>query len=158
MCVYVWGWERWRVNTLWNWWGALSCTCGSNQIITSPLHLCRVQEIILWLLHHCLLMEAFWIILYMYWTWYNLKSVNITSKTFLMLLCHLWNAVTNDFIFQVCKKAFANIHGISDKKIRTLCIKHEQNILFPRDNRGRHRNRPKKVGLWNVGTVCSYAD
>ncbi|KAG0698537.1 hypothetical protein GWK47_026015 [Chionoecetes opilio] len=46
---------------------------------------------------------------------------------------------------QVCKKAFANIHGISDKKIRTLCIKHEQNILFPRDNRGRHRNRPKKV-------------
>ncbi|CAL4105306.1 unnamed protein product, partial [Meganyctiphanes norvegica] len=44
-----------------------------------------------------------------------------------------------------CKKAFANIHGISDKKIRTLCIKHEQNILFPRDNRGRHRNRPKKV-------------
>ncbi|KAG7175562.1 hypothetical protein Hamer_G025513 [Homarus americanus] len=45
---------------------------------------------------------------------------------------------------QVCKKAFANIHGISDKKIRTLCIKHEQNILFPRDNRGRHRNRPKK--------------
>ncbi|XP_037779592.1 uncharacterized protein LOC119576110 [Penaeus monodon] len=46
---------------------------------------------------------------------------------------------------QVCKKAFANIHGISDKKIRTLCIKHEQNILFPRDNRGRHKNRPKKV-------------
>ncbi|XP_064079025.1 uncharacterized protein LOC135196261 [Macrobrachium nipponense] len=46
---------------------------------------------------------------------------------------------------QVCKKAFANIHGISDKKIRTLCIKHEQNILFPKDNRGRHQNRPKKV-------------
>ncbi|XP_018015946.1 uncharacterized protein LOC108672734 isoform X2 [Hyalella azteca] len=46
---------------------------------------------------------------------------------------------------QVCKRAFASIHGISDKKIRTLCLKHEQNVMFPRDNRGKHCNRPKKV-------------
>ncbi|KAF2352110.1 hypothetical protein FHG87_017137 [Trinorchestia longiramus] len=46
---------------------------------------------------------------------------------------------------QVCKRAFASIHSISDKKIRTLCLKHEQSVMFPRDNRGRHCNRPKKV-------------
>jgi len=46
---------------------------------------------------------------------------------------------------QVCKQAFANIHAISFKKIRTLSQKLYQNVMFPRDQRGKHGNRPSKI-------------
>lgn len=45
----------------------------------------------------------------------------------------------------VCKVAFARIHAISAKKIRGLCEKLDQNILFPKDGRGKHSNRPQKI-------------
>lgn len=45
----------------------------------------------------------------------------------------------------VCKVAFARIHSISAKKIRGLCEKLDQNILFPKDGRGKHTNRPQKI-------------
>jgi len=45
----------------------------------------------------------------------------------------------------VCKVAFARIHAISAKKIRGLCEKLDQNILFPKDGRGKHTNRPQKI-------------
>jgi hypothetical protein len=48
---------------------------------------------------------------------------------------------------QICKEAFANIHGISMNKIRVICGKIEQNITDPSDERGRHGNRPNKVSL-----------
>ncbi|KAF0293896.1 hypothetical protein FJT64_008387 [Amphibalanus amphitrite] len=44
---------------------------------------------------------------------------------------------------QVCKQAFANIHAITFKKIRMLSQKLDQNIMFPRDQRGKHMNRRK---------------
>jgi len=46
---------------------------------------------------------------------------------------------------QICRLAFAHIHGISPHKIRILCQKQDQNIMFPRDGRGKHDNRPRKV-------------
>nr|CAD7448541.1 unnamed protein product [Timema bartmani] len=46
---------------------------------------------------------------------------------------------------QICRLAFAHIHGISPHKIRILCQKQDQNIMFPRDGRGRHENRPRKI-------------
>lgn len=46
---------------------------------------------------------------------------------------------------QVCKLAFAHIHAVSFRKIRTLSEKLDQNILFPRDGRGKHDNRPTKI-------------
>ena len=44
---------------------------------------------------------------------------------------------------QICKQAFANIHAITFKKIRMLSQKLDQNIMFPRDQRGKHMNRRK---------------
>ncbi|KAK7874457.1 hypothetical protein R5R35_001547 [Gryllus longicercus] len=46
---------------------------------------------------------------------------------------------------QVCKMAFAHIHAISFRKIRTLSEKLDQNILYPRDGRGKHDNRPTRT-------------
>ncbi|GLH05514.1 uncharacterized protein GBIM_11094 [Gryllus bimaculatus] len=46
---------------------------------------------------------------------------------------------------QICRLAFAHIHGISPHKIRILCQKQDQNVMFPRDGRGKHSNRPRKI-------------
>lgn len=46
---------------------------------------------------------------------------------------------------QICRLAFANIHGISPHKIRILCQKQDQNVMYPRDGRGKHNNRPRKI-------------
>ncbi|XP_049790952.1 uncharacterized protein LOC126198565 [Schistocerca nitens] len=46
---------------------------------------------------------------------------------------------------QVCRLAFAHIHGISAHKIRILCQKQDQNVMYPRDGRGKHDNRPTKI-------------
>jgi len=48
-------------------------------------------------------------------------------------------------MLQVCVKALANIHGVGKSKIHILCEKLGQNVLFPRDERGRHSKMPKKV-------------
>ncbi|XP_037087629.1 uncharacterized protein LOC119108156 [Pollicipes pollicipes] len=45
----------------------------------------------------------------------------------------------------VCKLAFANIHAITFKKIRMLSEKLDQNVMYPRDQRGKHMNRPSKI-------------
>nr|CAD7199986.1 unnamed protein product [Timema douglasi] len=57
---------------------------------------------------------------------------------------------------QVCKLAFAHIHAVSFRKIRTLSEKLDQNILFPRDGRGRHNNRPTKVSLETVEMIKNH--
>lgn len=46
---------------------------------------------------------------------------------------------------QVCRLAFAHIHGISSPKIRNLCLKLDMNVMFPHDGRGKHDHRPKKT-------------
>ncbi|KAJ8878997.1 hypothetical protein PR048_019603 [Dryococelus australis] len=57
---------------------------------------------------------------------------------------------------QVCKLAFAHIHAVSFRKIRTLSEKLDQNILFPRDGRGRHNNRPTKVSPTTIEMIKNH--
>ncbi|PSN45004.1 hypothetical protein C0J52_11636 [Blattella germanica] len=54
---------------------------------------------------------------------------------------------------QICRLAFAHIHGISPHKIRILCQKQDQNIMFPRDGRGKHDNRPRKVSSETLNQI-----
>lgn len=54
---------------------------------------------------------------------------------------------------QVCRLAFANIHGISSPKIRNLCLKLDMNVMFPRDGRGKHGKRPKKISEEKVQQI-----
>lgn len=39
---------------------------------------------------------------------------------------------------QVCQTAFKNIHAITDRKVRVLCKKMDDGIMFPSDNRGKN--------------------
>nr|CAD7202491.1 unnamed protein product [Timema douglasi] len=57
---------------------------------------------------------------------------------------------------QICRLAFAHIHGISPHKIRILCQKQDQNIMFPRDGRGRHENRPRKISEETLNQVRNH--
>ncbi|XP_066999751.1 uncharacterized protein [Anabrus simplex] len=57
---------------------------------------------------------------------------------------------------QVCKLAFAHIHAVSFRKIRTLSEKLDQNILFPRDGRGKHDNRPKRISQETVDLIKNH--
>ncbi|XP_067000783.1 uncharacterized protein [Anabrus simplex] len=54
---------------------------------------------------------------------------------------------------QICRLAFAHIHGISPHKIRILCQKQDQNVMFPRDGRGKHNNRPRKISVDTLGQI-----
>ncbi|VVC89818.1 unnamed protein product [Leptidea sinapis] len=51
---------------------------------------------------------------------------------------------------QVCQTAFKNIHAITERKVRVLCKKMDDGIMFPCDNRGKSRpNRSGEVRLPN---------
>lgn len=42
---------------------------------------------------------------------------------------------------QVCQTAFKNIHAVSERKVRVLCKKMDDGIMFPSDNRGKNSHR-----------------
>ncbi|CAK1578702.1 unnamed protein product [Parnassius mnemosyne] len=42
---------------------------------------------------------------------------------------------------QVCQTAFKNIHAITERKVRVLCKKMDDGIMFPSDNRGKNSHR-----------------
>ncbi|CAH0663441.1 unnamed protein product [Chilo suppressalis] len=42
---------------------------------------------------------------------------------------------------QVCQTAFKNIHAITERKVRVLCKKMDDGVMFPSDNRGRNSHR-----------------
>lgn len=42
---------------------------------------------------------------------------------------------------QVCQTAFKNIHAITERKVRVLCKKMDDGIMFPNDNRGKNSHR-----------------
>lgn len=45
---------------------------------------------------------------------------------------------------QVCQTAFKNIHAITERKVRVLCKKMDDGVMFPNDNRG--KNRSNRLG------------
>ncbi|XP_046978830.1 uncharacterized protein LOC124544358 isoform X1 [Vanessa cardui] len=42
---------------------------------------------------------------------------------------------------QVCQTAFKNIHAITERKVRVLCKKMDDGVMFPSDNRGKNSHR-----------------
>lgn len=49
---------------------------------------------------------------------------------------------------QVCQNAFKNIHAITERKIRVLCKKMDDGVMYPSDNRGKNSgNRAGEVRL-----------
>ncbi|XP_049888167.1 uncharacterized protein LOC126382375 [Pectinophora gossypiella] len=42
---------------------------------------------------------------------------------------------------QVCQTAFKNIHSITERKVRVLCKKMDDGVMFPSDNRGKNSHR-----------------
>lgn len=42
---------------------------------------------------------------------------------------------------QICQTAFKNIHAITERKVRVLCKKMDDGIMFPSDNRGKNSHR-----------------
>ncbi|KAL4709319.1 hypothetical protein ACJJTC_007051 [Scirpophaga incertulas] len=42
---------------------------------------------------------------------------------------------------QVCQTAFKNIHAITERKVRVLCKKMDDGVMFPCDNRGKNSHR-----------------
>lgn len=53
----------------------------------------------------------------------------------------------NDVVFEweVCRKAFKSIHGIKEKKIEYLINELKKTGCSPKDQRGKHSNRPHKI-------------
>lgn len=45
----------------------------------------------------------------------------------------------------ICRLAFCHIHAVSAHKVRLLCEKLDRNVSYPRDERGRHGNRPTRI-------------
>lgn len=42
---------------------------------------------------------------------------------------------------QICQTAFKNIHAITERKVRVLCKKMDDGIMFPSDNRGKNSHK-----------------
>lgn len=54
---------------------------------------------------------------------------------------------------QVCQTAFKNIHAITERKVRVLCKKMDDGIMFPSDNRGKNSHRRSGEVRLPVGVV-----
>ncbi|KOB76069.1 Uncharacterized protein OBRU01_06377 [Operophtera brumata] len=54
---------------------------------------------------------------------------------------------------QVCQTAFKNIHAITERKVRVLCKKMDDGVMFPSDNRGKNSHRRSGEVRLAVGIV-----
>ncbi|XP_045520111.1 uncharacterized protein LOC123711566 [Pieris brassicae] len=54
---------------------------------------------------------------------------------------------------QVCQTAFKNIHAITERKVRVLCKKMDDGIMFPSDNRGKNSHRRSGEVRLPIGIV-----
>lgn len=54
---------------------------------------------------------------------------------------------------QVCQTAFKNIHAITERKVRVLCKKMDDGVMFPSDNRGKNSHRRSGEVRLPVGVV-----
>lgn len=53
----------------------------------------------------------------------------------------------------VCKNAFISLHGITRGKVECLVSKMKKDAVAPRDLRGHHQNRPRKLKDETVATI-----
>ena len=68
---------------------------------------------------------------------------------FFMLTCtqtHAYTQVRVDGKTEVlCRKAFASLHGVTLARVRRIAQASSSSICAPRDQRGKHKNRPWKI-------------